>query len=170
MFEPKITLDDILTTRYHKDEMVAYLKNNSNEYLNAIELITSDAHPQAWRCAWLVGHCMKKNDPLIQSKIESIIDAILYKKEGHQRELLKILYKMQLTDEQEGKLFNLCMTIWETIGKTASVRITAFKFLITTLKKYPELKNEIDFLTQEQYTESLSSGLKHSFNKMVSSV
>lgn len=165
-----LTLNEILTIRYHKDEMITYLKNNPNEYIKAVDLMTSCTHPQAWRCAWLVGHCMEKNDVTIQPKVEHLIANIKDKKEGHQRELLKILYKMELSDQQEGKLFDICMTLWETIGKTASVRITAFKFLMATLKKFPELKNEIKFLTQEQYTEGLSKGLKHSFNKMTRSL
>ena len=164
------TLDDILTTSFHKEEMIAFIQSNSDNYLNAIQLIISDEEPQAWRCAWLVGHCMVVNDKNIIPLIDTIIHSIQSKEDGHQRELIKILMKMKLSDEQEGRLFDSSMTIWETISKSSSVRITAFKFLIATVKKHPELKSEIDFLTQVHYTESLSKGIKNSFQKLINSI
>ena len=74
---------------------------------------------------------------------------------------------MHLTENQESLLFDVCLTIWEDIAKSPSVRGTAFKFLLKIVKKYPELSEEIGHLTQSHYTESLSPGIKHSFIRMV---
>ena len=74
---------------------------------------------------------------------------------------------MELKEEYEGILFNLCMDIWEQINKTPSVRITALKFIIKIAKKHPELSQEITFLTQDHYLESLSPGIKHSVSRMM---
>jgi hypothetical protein len=84
----------------------------------------------------------------------------------HQREFLKILLRMELNNKQEGKLFDICMTIWEDINKSPSVRILAFSTLVSLTKKYPELISEIEFLTQSHYIETLSPGIRHSFERM----
>ncbi len=86
---------------------------------------------------------------------------------GIKGNLLKILLQMELKEEYEGILFNLCMDIWEQINKKPSVRITALKFIIKIAKKHPELCQEITFLTQDHYLESLSPGVKHSVSKMM---
>jgi len=74
---------------------------------------------------------------------------------------------MELNEEQEGYLFNVCVTIWEKINKKPSVRFTAFKFIIKIANKHPELSNEIAFFTQNQYFISLSPGVKKSIFKML---
>ncbi|MFC2103688.1 hypothetical protein ACFLSS_04585, partial [Bacteroidota bacterium] len=89
------------------------------------------------------------------------------KDDGHQRELLKILLLMELDEEYEGILFDVSMNLWESINKKPSVRFTAFKFIVKTAKKYPEIAKEISFLTQNHYLESLSPGVKHSISRMI---
>lgn len=64
---------------------------------------------------------MEDNDPRISPYILKIIECLHQKKDGHQRELLKILYRMDLSEEQEGVIFDLCMNVWEQVGKTPSV-------------------------------------------------
>ena len=110
---------------------------------------------------------MKENDLRLQGYISSILESIQEKEDGHQRELIKILGQMNLNDEHEGRLFNICMTVWESINKRPSVRYTAFVFIIKIAKRHPEISGEIDFITQDRYMESLSPGIKNSISRMV---
>jgi urate oxidase len=77
---------------------------------------------------------------------------------------------MRLTEKQEGILFDKCMNIWEDISKSPSVRGFAFQIIITTVKKYPELISEIEFLTQNHYLETISPGIRHSIKRMIRDV
>ncbi len=63
------------------------------------------------------------------------------------------------------KNFIVCR-IWEKIGKQPSVRYHAFKQLSSIAKKYPELLNEIAFLTESMYMDSLSAGVKRGIIRM----
>ena len=74
---------------------------------------------------------------------------------------------MELDEEQEGYLFNVCVTVWETVNKKPSVRFTAFMFIVKIAKKHPDLYNEIAFFTQNQYLDSLSSGIKNAISRMI---
>lgn len=161
----KTKLKKILSKRFVKDELILFINSDSKIFKEAINLALSDNQPQAWRAAWLLGHCMQENDKRLTTHLKAIIEIIDNKKNGHQRELLKI-EKMEIDEEQEGRLFNICMNIWETINKSSSVRIAAFRLLIKIVKKYPELNSEIEFLSQEHYIETLSPGIKHSFEKI----
>ena len=159
-------LENIIISSY-KDEMISYVDAHPEDFEEAIELAISNRQTYSWRAAWLLWSCMEENDQRIQRYIESIIDTISTKKDGHQRELLKILLQMELNEEHEGYLFNVCMTVWEKINKKPSVRFTAFKFIVKIAKKYPDLSNEIALLTQNRYLDSLSPGIKMSISKMV---
>ncbi len=162
-------LENKLMTLY-KDEMISFLKSNPEYFEEAIQLAISDKQPYSWRAAFSLWGTIEENDKRIKRHIESIVNCIQEKEDGHQRELLKILYKMEISEKYEGKIFDICMNLWEQISKNPSVRMTAFKFILKISKKHPELLEEISFLTQEQYLESLSPGVKRSIEKMMEKV
>jgi hypothetical protein len=113
---------------------------------------------------------MKENDKRIQKYINKIVGTLETKDDGHQRELLKILSKMELKEEYESILFDHCMDIWEQINKAPSVRVNTLKFIIKIAKEHPGLAEEITFLTQNHYLESLSPGAKHSVSKLMKEI
>ena len=151
----------------YKDEMISFMDTHPEFFEEAIELAVSNKQPYAWRSAWLLWSCMEENDKRIQKYIKSIVDTLETKDDGHQRELLKILLKMELEDDYESILFDHCMDIWEQINKPPAVRVNALKFIIKVAKKYPELSREIIFLTEDHYLASLSPGAKHSVSKLM---
>ena len=151
----------------YKEEMVAFLKSQPEYFNEALELAISDDQPFAWRSAFYLGSCMDDNDARVKKYIKPILACIKSKKDGHQRELLKILNRMHLTDKSEGIVFDVCIRLWEQIGKDPSVRITALKFILKIAKPHPELLNEIIPLMQDHYLELLSPGVKNSVNRMI---
>ena len=138
------------------------------EYFDeAIELAVGDKQPYSWRAAWLLWSCMEENDKRVKKYITKIVNTLKTKDDSHQRELLKILLKMDLNEKYESILFDHCMDIWEGINKPPAVRVNALKFIVKIAKKHPELAKEITFLTEDQYLESLSPGAKHSVSKLM---
>ena len=155
---------------FYKEEMVAFLKSQPEHFNEAIELAISDDQPFSWRSAFLLSSCMEDNDTRVKKYIKPILASIKTKKDGHQRELLKILYRMKLSDKEEGMVFDICIRLWEQINKDPSVRIAALKFIFKIAKQHPELLNEITPLTQEHYLELLSPGVKRSVNRIIEEI
>lgn len=151
---------------YYKAEMISYMESHTEDFEEAIKLAISNKLRYSWRAAWLLWSCMKENDLRVRKYLKKIIDVLETKKDNHQRELLKILLLMDLDDEYEGVLFDLCVSVWEKIHKVPSVRFTAFKIIVKIAKKHPDLSQEITLLTQPQYLDSLSSAAKKSIMKM----
>lgn len=160
------SLEDILTNRICKDEMIAFVEQHPDQFKNLVEIAITKDEQKAWRAAWLLSGCMLKNDKRIRPHAKNLIEAICDKKDGHQRELLKVLSKIEVTEDLESLLFDTCIVIWKTIAKSPSVRIVAFRLLLKIAQKYPELQNEIQLLSEDYYTETLTPGVKASFNKL----
>lgn len=152
-------LEKILTTEY-KDGMISYLNNHPEDFDEAIQLAMSDKQPYAWRAAWLLWSCMEENDSRIRGYIKPLVNTISTKGDGHQRELLKILQLVELDEEDEGILLNVCVELWGKTNKRPSVRYTAFMFMNKMGAKYPDLSHEIRLLTENRYLETLSPGIK----------
>ena len=155
---------------FYKEEMVAFLKSQPEQFNEAINLAVSDDQPFAWRSAFLLSSCMEDNDARVKKHIKPILACIKNKNDGHQRELLKILYRMKLSDKEEGMVFDICIRLWEQISKDPSVRMTALKFIFKIAKQHPELLNEIEPLVQDHYLELLSPGVKRSISKMIKEI
>ena len=152
---------------FNKKEMMAFLGDHPESFEEAMQLAIADKQPYSWRAAWLLWGCMEDNDPRIIPYIPMIIDCLNDKSDGHQRELLKILLRMELSEEHEGYLFDLCMNVWEKIGKAPSVRHNAFRIIVKIASKYQELSNDIALITQSHYLDSLSPGVRRAVMKMI---
>ena len=124
----------------------------------------------SWKIAWQINHEIKTNDKRIIPYIDEIIKCIDLKKDGHQRELLKIVQKMELNEYQNGTLFKQCLIIWRNTSKIPSVRIKAFQILIKITIKYPELKKELIHYTSAEYTNTLGKGIRKSFENIMNNV
>jgi len=151
----------------HKSEMILYLRTNPNSIKEAVALALSEEQPLAWRAAWLLSGSMAENDSRFHTYTGAILSSLKNRKDGHQRELIKILLNLDINEEYEGLLFDICMNIWEQIGKNPSVRVMAFRFILKMAEKYPEISNEIQFITQKHYLETLSPGVQRSVEKLL---
>jgi hypothetical protein len=157
-------------TNSYKADMISYLASHPEDFEEVIKLAVADKQPYSWRAAWLLWSCMEDNDQRIHKYLKRIINTISDKNDDQQRELLIILQKMEISKELEGSLFNHCVTVWERIGKKPSVRYNAFKIIVKIAKKHPDLSDEIAFLIQDQYLESLSPTVKKSISKMIKKI
>jgi hypothetical protein len=158
--------EHILINSY-KADLVSFMNVHPEDFKEAIKLAVADKQPYSWRAAWLLWSCMEENDKRIRVYINDIIGTLISKNDDHQRELLKILLQMELSEEYEGILFNICSGVWEKINKKPSVRLTALKIIVKIVKQHPDLSHEIIFLTQSQYMDSLSAAVKKSVSKMI---
>jgi hypothetical protein len=154
----------------YKSEMISFMNSHSEVFDEAVELAVSDKQPYSWRAAFVLWSVIGENDKRIQKHIKKIVNAVKEKTDGHQRELLKILLMMDLDERYEGLLFDICMNIWEQIDKSPSVRVNALKMIIKIANNHSELKQEISFLAQDHFLDTLSPGAKHSVKKLMSKI
>lgn len=159
-------LEHILTSSY-KYEMIASMKSHPEDFDEAIQLALADRQPYSKRAAWLLWSVMDENDHRIQNHMENILDALTVRGDEQARELMIILQRMDLNVTYEGRLFDICVSIWKKTEKQPSVRFNAFKLMIKISKKHPDLSKELFFLMEPQYMDSLSDTVKRSVSKLV---
>lgn len=158
-------LKNVLKNHYKKD-MISYIKSNPEYFKSLIKLAMSD-DDVSWRASWFLWSCADENDHRIQPYIDEIIRDIQTKEEGHQRELLILLQKMELSENQISELFDFSMKLYVNIHNKPSIRLTALKLMTKISKPYPELKNEINFLIEPQFLETFPPASKKSVQKII---
>lgn len=157
-------------TNNYKDQMIQWMDDHPEAFDEAVNLAVSDKPRYSWRAAWLLWSCMEKNDQRVQPFIQIIISSLHTKNDDHQRELLKILLFMELSEEHEGVLFDLCANIWEKIHKKPSVRFNALKMILKITKHHPDLSGEVKLLLQDHYLDSLSLAARKSIDRLIRGV
>jgi hypothetical protein len=162
-----ISMKEALGGRFRKEEMIELINSNAGFFTETLALSQQALHPVSWRAAWMLYHCMEAGDPRLQPKLQNLIQAIPGKPDGHQRELLRIIERLDYPEETEGVLFDLCMNLWEQPGKIPSLRLFALRIVLRIAAKYPELNNEIAFVTQPHYLEGLSPGIGNAVQRMI---
>ena len=157
--------ETLIKGRFDREPIIAHLKEHEEARKHFLEIILL-RDEFAWRAAWLLKGAVSAQDNY-DDFIERAIKLIPDLPDGHQREILKLLEIVTINESLEGPLFDVCMRIWESPGKIPSTRMTAFLFILETVKKYPELKTELTHLTQDHYMESLSPGVKRVLEKRI---
>ena len=154
-------------TNSQKEFWISYIASHQDDFPELVKLSISDNQPYSWRASWLLSSCMKNNDHRVKKHIQKIIDILPERQNSQQRALLKVLQRIDIETKYEGQLFDSCSKIWQNINNNPSLRFQAFKIMIATSKKYPDLKSEIKFLTDEYYTEKLTDVVKKSILKLI---
>jgi hypothetical protein len=161
-------LEYILTNSY-KAEMIAYLKAHPEDFEEAISLALADYPGYSWRAAWLLWSCMEKNDPRVRKHLGKIIDVLPNKPAPQQRELLLVLQRLTPDKLQQGKLFDVCVSIWTNTFLQASVRYNAFRTMARIADNHPGLARELILLSASPYSDSLSDTVKNCISKRIAS-
>ena len=164
--ERKETRLEYLLTHSHKTVLTDYLGSHPRDFNEALRLALSDDPPYSWRAAWVIWSCMKPNDPRIKRYISRIVDTLPSKNQSQQRELMMILQRMELSEKEEGKLFNFCISAWKNSTNQPSIRYNAFKLILKIGARHPGLRTEIGLLTGGDTLDTLSKGVRHSVIKL----
>ena len=149
------------------EEIKLFLDSKESIFNKIVDLSMKNEKNYSWRAAWLLSRSMTKNDSRYRPFILKIIKSISEKEAGHQRELLKIINKFNWTKKQEGILFAICVKLWVDIKLKSGTRYYAMEILLKISKKYPELKNEINYLFENNYLKNLSPGISSNILKKV---
>lgn len=153
--------------RSYKVSMEEWFISHPEHFDEAMRLAISDTPTFAWRSAWLISNCISYNDKRVKKYLPQIINSIENKKDGHQRELIKILLQIDIDEKIAAPLYDICVRLWEKITSKPSIRIVAFRMILKISKKYPEFKQEIPLLLREHFIATLSPGIRNSLNRLM---
>lgn len=140
--------------------MLSHLEKDS-ALVDAYAEFSMSEHSFAWRAAWVIHHFSNKYPQQIQKYADKYI-AILPKleRDGHIREIISTLINLELTEEQESELFDICYEFIQSNKRQSSVRAVSFKFMMRLADSYPELREEIRIIF-ENIKDYISPGIRN---------
>ncbi len=149
-----------LTQRINKECLLDKIRSEKQNIYLLLKWSRLSEQPLGWRAAWLLRQVIEKDDVAIKSHVSDILEQFSLFNESQKREWLKLLEKQTMCEDEEGMLFDICINEWKKIQSHPALRASACNILFKVLKKYPELKEELNHLMTSDYMESLSPGIK----------
>ena len=116
-----------------------------------IELVLSHDDKSSMRASWVLEKLSEKlNEPASDYIYTLIKELPNIKISGTRRTLSKVLMLHTIPDEYEGELLDFCITMLETPKEPVAVKANCMTIIFNLLPKYPELKNEIFAIIENQ--------------------
>ena len=139
-------------SRSNRDRIVAYVNNDPVKFAVLFHCFKSKEAKISQRAAWSLSYCVEKFPELVIPYFGEMVE--LLKKEGiHdgiKRNILRTFQYTEIPYEQEGELLELCFAYLIDRKEAVAIRVFAMQVLANLAKKYPEIKNELNVLIEDE--------------------
>ena len=156
----KAELKELIDSWENLEYLVTEIAGNPEYYKLLIELAFYDTHPKSWRAAYLVDKINDNHPTLLHPFLSEMIDQVLIEKSsGKKRHFLKLISLNNLTEVQQGFLFDFCIETLKSGKEPAAVRVHAMQILQNIAFKEPELIQEVLLIIEDEMENHSTAGI-----------
>lgn len=120
-----------------------------------VEMALSNSETVSARAAWVLDKMSEKEPGCLQSFIPQIILAIKkVRSSSVNRALTKVLMLHAIPEEYDGEILDFSLLAIEKPSEAIAVKANSMTLAFRLLHKYPELKNEVFALIEQQIPHS----------------
>lgn len=144
-----------------------YIGDAPEKFDELITLFLADEYRVTQRAAWVVSHCADQYPELIEPHLEKLI--LNLKNKVHvavKRNTVRVLQDVEIPEELLGETADICFTLMQSGEETIAVKVFAMTVLGNICVKFPELKNELIPLIEDQMPYG-SAGFKSRGKKIL---
>lgn len=151
-------------SRNNIDLITQWVEDNPKELVHLVQLITSHEKIVAQRASWVLEKLSERKSVDTNAHISEIIDILKeIPSSSTRRTISKVLMLHEIPDEQEGIVLDFAISMLESPKEPVAVKANSMTIVFNLLPKYPELKNEIIAIIEDQIPYN-SVGFKSRFN------
>lgn len=116
------------------------------------------------RAAWVLEKISERNLEILQERIAEIITQLNnIPSSSTRRTIAKVIMLHTIPEEFEGEILNFCINMLESPKEPVAVKANCMTIIFNLLPKYPDLKNEIFTIIEDQIPYH-SVGFKSRYN------
>jgi hypothetical protein len=147
-------------SRKNIDYTIHALGNNKEHFRELIRIILEEKDPLPMRAAWVAEGITAQYPALINPYVKDLIKNLKkFTHPGTIRNILKIFTRINIESKFHGIMADTCFEWMRDEKKPVAVKVYAMQILSDLTKLYPELKNELFEVIDEQLPRS-SAGFK----------
>lgn len=96
---------------YDKENIIRLLQENPEEIQQLLGIAVDVNHESSWRACWMLRSALENGDRRISEISSKLVEILPVAKDNHQREIVCLLDKTEVKEQDEGKLFDACITM-----------------------------------------------------------
>ena len=138
-------------SRRNIDLVTDWILEKPDVISSVVKLSLSHNEESSWRAAWALEKVSERAKEPLADYIETIINELhKIKLSGTRRIISKILMLHTIPENSEGKILDFCLSMIELPKEPVAVKANCMTIIFNLLPKYPELKNEIFAIIEDQ--------------------
>lgn len=160
----------LLEERYSKEtimQIAHFLVDNQQEIGEYLHLMKDGKEGTSQRAAWAFGHAGIADPSIVSDHMSELLQMIETPKHASiSRNIYRILQFVDVPEEYEGTLYDLCIRDLIDPKQPIAVKCFGMTTAFNICKKYPELQDELKMVIEENL-ENASAGYKSRARKIL---
>ena len=149
-----------------------WIGTNADRFDQLLQLFLQDEYRVVQRSAWVVRLIADKHPALIAPHLPAIVGRM--EAEGVpvavKRNVLGVLQQLSIPESLHGPVMNSCFAFLEDPLETVAVKSFSMTVLANLAKDYPEIKNEIRLLVEDQLENNPTPGIRSKARKVLKEI
>lgn len=163
--------DEILKehSKAQRDKINAWIGTNKKRFKELMQLFLHDEYRVVQRTAWVVGTIGEKHPELIKPYIEAMVNR-MHDAGVHvavKRNVVRALQYITIPESLHGMVMNTCFEFLSDPKETVAVRCFSMTVLATLSKIYPEIKQELKAIIEDQLEHEPTAGFRARAKKIL---
>lgn len=167
----KIELSEVLVKGMGKhvvDKLAAQANDDPVLYRELLDVLETQETTPAMKASWVLANAARLDKAPAQKHGSRFLQLLFNARIGGvQRELMKVLEVVELSDEEEGRFVDLCFQLLRQPGLDVGIRYYGLRILRQKVKKYPDLKPELITSLEEVLSWHNDVWKRHTSNAIV---
>ncbi len=151
--------------------LINTIAQNSEFYEVLMEVALYDSNRKSWRAAYLVDKINDNNEKLLYPYLQKMIEQVIIENStSKKRHFLKLISMNDLTQNQQGYIFDFCVETLKSAKEPVAVRVHAMQILHNIALKETELIPEILLLIENEMEYHSTAGIISRGKKLITNL
>ena len=134
-----------------KNLLIGAVIKSESHFTSLLQLALYEKDPLAWRASWVLDGSDERKPGLARKHIPQIVQALpRLESKGSLRSLLRMLTRYDIPEDEQGLLIDLCFSYLVSEQFPVAVKAHAMLIIYNHVLLYPELKNELIAVIEDQ--------------------
>jgi hypothetical protein len=151
------------------DKITAWVGADKKRFKELIQLFLHDEYRVVQRAAWVVGTIGERHPELIIPYIETMVNR-MHDEGVHvavKRNVVRALQYITIPESLHGMVMNTCFDFLADPKETVAVRCFSMTVLANLSKTYPEIKQELRAIIEDQLEHEPTAGFRARAKKIL---
>lgn len=156
-------------SKENSEHVAAWVGNDAERMKELIDHFLHDEYRVVQRLAQVVGKIGDHHPELIQQHLDTLVQRM--QEDGLpvavKRNVVRVLQYVEIPEHLQGAVMNTCFDMLADPNETVAVRVFSMTVLDNLSKNYPEIRQELIAIIEDQLEQGCSAGFRSRAKKIL---